>query len=605
MSFLQNNWFKLIVVKQAKWLIGLIVFCLILASGIGWAIPQLISELYQSLQVKADFEQVLIFLVSVFIVEYLNSAIYQLAINKYIQKMILQIRSNAFRKWLFSFEMQKQGVKEHEKEYPLGEVLARIVSDTEAVAELIHSGSFAIFIDLFFVLSCFVSFLTLNFVSGFSMMISEALAVVGLIYGSKYIARVFYRVRKENGVLSRKLADLTSGISQSYYTDHQGYASLQGGIYSDRFLKVQLNANVWDASYYSLAESLFPIMLVLLALIFPFSGIAKLAVIAALIDLIQRSINPIKSIASKISSIQRAFSGIRRIDEFTTQLTRGHLSLQGNDNLNFKLHQFKMDLKKFAYEKYDHSKTQRTDFMLQDIAFEAKPGELVGIVGFSGCGKSTLVNIITGNLLPDFGNVQLISSEQQNIFLPSKNDLRDQEEGGEELHAYRQLVSIVSQESHLFSETLEFNITMNLPGNEKTFLGFWQMACKKISYLEEWGIAPNYIVVVENLSVGQKQLLAALRAAFLKRPIVVFDEISSSLDSKLEEALRKMILLIQEHSLTLIVAHRLETIIKADNIIVLNDGKMEAQGQHTELLNLSPSYQSFINHLRNPQNENF
>ena len=99
------------------------------------------------------------------------------------------------------------------------------------------------------------------------------------------------------------------------------------------------------------------------------------------------------------------------------------------------------------------------------------------------------------------------------------------------------------------------------------------------------------------LSLGQKQLLAGVRACYLKKNIVFFDEISSALDSELEYALRKCILLIQEYSLTIIVAHRVETIIGADNILVMEKGRVVDSGNHSELLYKSKVYQEFIQEL--------
>jgi ATP-binding cassette subfamily B protein len=105
------------------------------------------------------------------------------------------------------------------------------------------------------------------------------------------------------------------------------------------------------------------------------------------------------------------------------------------------------------------------------------------------------------------------------------------------------------------------------------------------------------VIKPNELSLGQRQLLAGVRACFLKKNVVFIDEISSALDSDLELALRKCILLIQEHSLTIIVAHRIETIIHANSILVMERGEILASGKHQELLKSSPVYQQFIQEL--------
>ena len=99
------------------------------------------------------------------------------------------------------------------------------------------------------------------------------------------------------------------------------------------------------------------------------------------------------------------------------------------------------------------------------------------------------------------------------------------------------------------------------------------------------------------LSLGQRQLLAGVRACYLKKNVVFFDEISSALDSELELALRECILLIQEVSLTIIVAHRVETIVNAHKILVMEKGRLLHSGKHHELLKESNVYQEFIRQL--------
>ena len=171
----------------------------------------------------------------------------------------------------------------------------------------------------------------------------------------------------------------------------------------------------------------------------------------------------------------------------------------------------------------------------------------------------------------------------------SQNNIQD-------IMNYKSQVSIVSQDSHVFSNSLRFNITLSLK-EDPSFDKFWMNVSSQINYLKSWGINPSDKINPKNLSLGQKQLLSALRSCFLNKPIVLFDEISSSLDSELEEALRKLVLLIQKMSLTFIVAHRIETIIGADQIIVMEKGKIISRGKHSDLLHSSKSYQDFINQL--------
>src|SRR5690606_36143406 len=94
-----------------------------------------------------------------------------------------------------------------------------------------------------------------------------------------------------------------------------------------------------------------------------------------------------------------------------------------------------------------------------------------------------------------------------------------------------------------------------------------------------------------------RQLLAAVRACYLKKTVVLLDEISSALDSELEEALRQVVQLIQSQCLTFIVAHRLETVVNANRILVMQDGRLVESGVHSELLAHGKVYREFVSEL--------
>ena len=132
---------------------------------------------------------------------------------------------------------------------------------------------------------------------------------------------------------------------------------------------------------------------------------------------------------------------------------------------------------------------------------------------------------------------------------------------------------------------------------KESFDAFWLQVSSEIDYVKTWSLKPDDAINPKHLSLGQKQLISALRSCFLSKPIVLFDEISSGLDSDLEEALRKLVLIIQKKSLTFIVAHRIETIINANQIIVMDNGKILNKGTHAELLDVSKSYSDFISQL--------
>lgn len=570
MRILKNKWLNWLLFKEGRLSLCVMLLALCCSTYIGWMIPKLTQKLYLGLDHKLDFYSVLTSCLILFVFEYINRTTYLISTDKYIQHLISYTRNSCYEKWLMNLK-----TKEKVEGFTLGEVLARIMSDTESLRELISSGAFSIFIDLSFIISCFISFIKLNSTTGIFFVIVEIATCFFLLYMGRYLAKIYVHIRKINSELSRSLANIAGGFSQSYFYKHHHYASKTTEEVSEVFLEKQLTANNIETSFFSFADSLFPIFLFLLVLFFPYSQISELAIIATLIDLIQRSISPIKDITGKISSVQRAFTGIERIDHFTTVLSEGIIT---NNNA------FDLSPVKNLEVSIDNFKYEKGSFGLENIDFTANNGELIGIVGISGSGKSTLLKILTGELLDFTGAVKIIDANGKVISLKDNFDW------------YRQMVGLVTQESHVFSKSFEFNITLGLKTNNE-FEDFYKFIKNEIYYINEWGIEKDSLIEPNKLSLGQKQLICALRSIFLKKPIVFFDEISSSLDSNLELALRKTILLIQKNALTIIVAHRIETLIHSDKILVMDKGVLKSSGNHSELLLSSEIYKKFINEI--------
>lgn len=586
MRTLSNRWSSYFLFQGGKRFLVVVLLCLVGSAYLGALTPQMISELAKNYAVEVDFYATLWSLSYLFIGVYLNRVIYQLSINKYMQLLMQNTRSMCYEKWLHAYDVKTSKDSRSER-YPQGEVISRIMNDTEALREMMTSGTFGIFIDIFFVVSCLISFISLNKVSGIALSLAEVVASLLLIWGSRYMRVVFMDVRKSRADMSRLLSNMVGGIKETYYTRHENYASRRGEVVFHDFLTKQLKANIWDAGYYSTAESLYPILLAFIVFLFPYSNITEAAIIFAIVDLIQRSIRPVKDVAAKIANIQRAYTGVIRIDEFLNDLEESLSSKGYQTKGNIELEKVEVDVRYFEYPRKSGQEDE-SPFSLKNITFEALPGQLIGIVGLSGCGKSTLLNMMAANIVPMEGDIRLNTKDQKVLKFPG--------DSVEDLIGYREQVGIVSQDSHIFSDTVFFNISM-CREKPQDFDSFWGDVCERIPYVRHWGLSPEALLDQRGLSLGQKQLLAAIRSCYLKKPIVLFDEISSGLDGELELALREMVRLIQKNSLTFIVAHRLETVIGADKIIVLEGGRVKDSGTHQELLSSSAVYREFLDEL--------
>jgi len=580
MSFSKNNLFNFLYQRQALPLLVGILIALIISALIGALIPRTISSLFESYQAQDEFTYYLLLFLGLSIGQYFNYALYQVAIKKYIVVLIKNVRKKVYSTWL---RARPHLTGRGKQDFPMGEVLARTMNDTEAIRELVTSGAIEIVIDLFFILSCFIGFFTIHLSSGLILIFAEVVICILLYFGSLKMAKIYTGVRKGQAHLSRVVANISGGVDQTYYTPNASYASKKAKSSFQNFLHKILSWVFVDSSYYSLAESLFPLLLLLLVFVLPLTQVFQIAILGVLIDLIQRSITPIKDIAGGISNIQRCLTGTERVQEFLDEL--GEPFSETSDFILSEIESIDIAINHFSYPALE----DRDDsFSVDNIHLKISNGTKLGIVGPSGGGKSTFFKLVAGELIPTDGEITLNFVDGRSLSVGSKSL-----EGYQE---YKSYLSLVSQESHIFSESLEFNMTMG--EGDEGFSQHYNELKEKIPYLKDWGVTPSDRLNPKELSFGQRQLISALRACYLKRPIVLFDEISSGLDSNLEQALRDLVQLIQAQALTFTIAHRLETITDSDQILVLSEGKLVGKGDHKGLIKTNPEYQELIKHLK-------
>lgn len=214
--------------------------------------------------------------------------------------------------------------------------------------------------------------------------------------------------------------------------------------------------------------------------------------------------------------------------------------------------------------------------IIKDLSFSIQPGEKVAIVGASGAGKSTLVKLLFRFYDPNTGS---ISIDGQDVSQVSQQSLR-------------RAIGIVPQDTVLFNQSIFENIRYGDPQASDDDV----LQAIRLAHLEEF-IAQlpqgSATVVGERglkLSGGEKQRVAIARTILKRPPILVFDEATSSLDSKSERSILSALQEISEGHTSMVIAHRLSTVVDADRIVVLDQGSMVEQGSHRELLSLKGRY---------------
>jgi len=267
-----------------------------------------------------------------------------------------------------------------------------------------------------------------------------------------------------------------------------------------------------------------------------------------------------REIKGSLANIEQMFALLRRIPKIqdrpeakTLKINQGQISFQQAQ---------------FSYN------PERN--ILKDVSFNIEPGQKVAVVGESGAGKSTLVKLLFrfydltgGKILIDGQNIQGVSQ-----------------------HSLRKQIGIVPQDTVLFNDTLFENVRYGEPGASDEEV--WQAI--ELAHLKGFVKSlpeKEKTVVGERglkLSGGEKQRVAIARTILKRPPILVFDEATSSLDSGSEQAILSALKEIAKGHTSLVIAHRLSTVVDADAIIVMHHGEVVEQGNHTELLQLGGRY---------------
>ena len=280
---------------------------------------------------------------------------------------------------------------------------------------------------------------------------------------------------------------------------------------------------------------------------------------------------PVRSLATVNMAISQGLSAASRILPI---IDNENEIKDISDATELKINNANVKFKDVFFE-YD----ENNPVVLNGINLDIEGGKMSALVGLSGSGKSTIMNLIPRFYNAKSGDIEI---DDQSIYNVKIKSLRDK-------------ISLVSQDTTLFDDTIKNNIAYaNLDASENEII-----EAAKLSYCDEFikELPQKYDTIIgENgirLSGGEKQRISIARAMLKKSQIILLDEATSSLDSETEEKIRSAIDILTKNKTTVVIAHRLSTVLNANKIFVVENGKILSSGKHEELLQNSKQYKNF------------
>lgn len=474
------------------------------------------------------------------------------------QDIVKDIRTKLF-KHMLSFKMK------YFDNAPVGQLVTRSVFDIEAIAKIFSQGLFMIISDLLKMIVVLIFMFWMNWQLAWIVVLAMPLLVYATRVFQKKMQLAFEEVRTQISNLNTFVQERVTGMKIVQLFNREKIEADKFSQINDKHRKAWVKTVWYNSIFFPIADIISSITLGLVVfygvtLIMGGNTTTTMGDLFTYTMYIGMLFNPLRQIADKFNEMQMGMIAANRV--FDILESDQNVQDQGTivaQQFNGAIH---LDQVVFSYIENEP--------VLKGINLQVNSGQTIAIVGSTGAGKSTIIN-----LLNRFYEIQegKITIDGQNI-----NDYT--------LLSLRKQIAVVLQDVFLFSDSIFNNITL---GNDHITREEVIAAAKKIGVHQFIMQLPgNYDYNVKErgimLSSGQRQLIAFLRAYVSNPSILILDEATSSIDTYSEELIQEATKVLTKNRTSIVIAHRLATIVNADKIIVMDQGQIVEEGTHQSLL---------------------
>jgi ATP-binding cassette subfamily B protein len=472
---------------------------------------------------------------------------------------------------------------------PVGRLMTRVTSDVETLNEVFTSGIVTVFGDCFTLVAIMAMMLYTDWRLALVAFGVIPFVILVAAYFREGTRTAFRDIRLRLARLNSYLQEQLSGMRVIQLFGREARSAQGFAAINQEHLEAHLRSITVYALFFPAIELLTAVAL---AALLWYGGLRAagtgltIGVLAAFIQLTRRFFQPLQDLSEKYNLLQSAMASSERIfgllDEPITvpepvtpralpEPLRGEVTFEGVWFAYGRDGQGGQDGRDGRVDPDD-----RGDWVLKDVSFVARPGETLALVGHTGAGKTTIINLLLRYYQPQRGRITIDGVDIREL---ASADLRG-------------AIGFVQQDLFLFSGDILRNLRLDAPVPESAALGAARRvgADRFISRLPG-GYAHELSERGRNLSVGERQLLSFARALTLDPRILVLDEATSSVDAEAEAQIQAALAELMQGRTSVVVAHRLSTILHADQILVLHHGEIRQRGTHRELLARDGLYQ--------------